>query len=237
MGSKRRNLSGNSPHQVLRWATERARKWTCNLLNSAAADDSFLAVIAIGSAVRPNVVSADLDLIVISVEAMPLHISPPMEIDLRVYSAANIDVQIASGHDLLGWAVKFGKALFQRHRCWDKIIDVWKDRLPLPSAALARERAASAHERLAKVLESGDTDAVHEQAVSYLTHLARAELLDRGVYPASRPELASQLRASHGSQIAEQLDRFLQNDRIDMARIGQILKLTAWPTASSGIFP
>jgi hypothetical protein len=76
-------------------------------------------------------------------------------------------------------------------------------------------------------LESGDTDAVHDLAVSYLTHVARAELLERGVYPASRPELASQLRASNGSQIAEQLDRLLQNDRIDKARIDQVLKLTA----------
>jgi hypothetical protein len=227
MGRNRRNRSGDSLPQALRWPTEKARKWTCEFLNSAPANDTLLAVIAIGSAVRPNVVSADLDLIVISAEVTALHISPPMEIDLRVYSAATIDAQIASGHDLLGWAIKFGKALFQRDHYWDRIIDTWKDRLPLPSAALARERAASAHARLAKVLESGDTDAGHEQAVSYLTHLARAELLDRGVYPASRPELASQLRASNGSQIAEQLDRLLQNDRIDKARIDQVLKLTA----------
>ncbi|MGO9254706.1 MAG: hypothetical protein ACLQU1_00150 [Bryobacteraceae bacterium] len=150
-----------------------------------------------------------------------------MEVDLRVYSAATIDSQIASGHDLLGGAIKFGKALFQRDHSWDRIIDAWKGRLPLPSAALAREKALTAYERLAKVLESGDTDAIHEQAVSYLTHLARAELLDRGVYPASRPELASQLRATNGNQIAEQLDCLLQNDRIDEERIDQLLKLTA----------
>lgn len=227
VGRNRRNRSSDSPPQVLRWPTERARKWTCEFLNSAPANDGLLAVIAIGSAVRPNVVSTDLDLIVISAEATPLHISPPMEIDLRVYSAATLDAQIAGGHDLLGWAIKFGKALFQRDHCWDRIIDTWKDVLPLPSAALARKRAASAHERLGKVLDLGDTDAGHEQAISYLTQLARAELLERGVYPASRPELASQLRAGSGSQIAEQIDRLLQNDRSDKARIEQVLKLTA----------
>lgn len=219
--------SDDSLPQILRWPTERARKWTCEFLDSVRASESVLAVIAIGSAVRPNVVSADLDLIVISAEATHLHISTPMEIDLRVYSAAAIDAQIAAGHDLLGWAIKFGNALFQRDRYWDRIIDAWKNKLPLPSAAAARDRAASAHERLAKVLESGDTDAVHEQAVSYLTQLARAELLERGVYPASRPELASQLRASSISQIAEQLDRLLQNDWIDKERIDQVLRLTA----------
>lgn len=227
MGRDHRDRSDDSASQVLRWPTERACDWTHEFLNFARANDSLLAVIAIGSAVRPNVVSADLDLIVISTEATPLQISPPMEIDLRVYSAATIDAQIANGHDLLGWAVKFGKALFQRDHCWDRIIDAWKDRLPLPSSALARIRAVNARERLARILESGDADAAHEQAVSYLTHLARAELLDWGVYPASRPELASQLRAANGSRIAEQLDRLLQNDQISRARIVQVLKLTA----------
>jgi hypothetical protein len=223
----RRSGSGDLPTQILRWPTERARKWTCEFLNSAPTNDSVAAVIGIGSAVRPNVVSADLDLIVIAAAGMTLHLSPSMEIDLRVYSLSTIDAQIARGHDLLGWAIKFGKTLFQRDHCWDKIIDAWKDKLPLPSATAARERAAAAHERLAKVLESGDTDAVHEQAISYLTQLARAELLERGVYPASRPELASQLRVGNGSQIAEQLDRLLQNDWIDDQRIDEVLKLTA----------
>ena len=227
MARSRQIGTGDSPPQILRWPTERARRWTCEFLGSAPANDSILAVIAIGSAVRLNVVSADLDLVVISAEAAHLQISPPMEIDLRVYSAATVDDQIGGGQDLLGWAIRFGKPLFQRDHYWDRIIDAWKNKLPLPSAAAAHERAASAHERLAKVLESGDADAVHEQAVSYLTHLARAELLDRGVYPASRPELASQLRANNGSEIAEQLDRLLQNDWLDNERIAQVLKLTA----------
>jgi hypothetical protein len=149
-----------------------------------------------------------------------------MEIDLRVYSVNAIGIKIASGHDLLGWAVKFGKVLFQRDHCWDRIFDEWKERLPLPSAAVARERAAAAYQRLTKILESGDTDAAREQAVSYLTHLARAELLGRGIYPASRPELPSQLRASNGSHIAEQLERLLRNDPIDDARLDQLLRLT-----------
>jgi hypothetical protein len=223
----RRSGSGDTPPQILRWPTERSRKWTCEFLESAPANDSVEAVIGIGSAVRPNVVSADLDLIVISAAGMTLHLSPPMEIDLRVYSAPTIDAQIAMGHDLLGWAIKFGKALFQRDHCWDKIIDAWKDKLPLPSPTAARERAANAYERLAKVLETGDMDAVHDQAVSYLTQLARAELLARGVYPASRPELASQLRVGNRSQIAEQLDYLLQIDSMDVQRIDQVLKLTA----------
>lgn len=221
-------LRSNDPlHHILRWPTERARRWTCDFVNSAKASNSFAAVVAIGSAVRPDVVSGDLDLIVISAEATSPHISPPMEIDLRVFPAATLAAQIAGGHDLLGWAVKFGKPLFQRHCFWDSVVEDWKDSLPLPSAKLARERARSGHKRLVKVLASGDFDAVHEQAISYLTQLARAELLDRGICPASRPELASQLRAMGITGIAGQLERLLRSDRIDKVRIDQVLKLTA----------
>jgi hypothetical protein len=76
-------------------------------------------------------------------------------------------------------------------------------------------------------LEFGDADAAHEQAASYLTHLARAELLDRGIYPASRPEMASQLRAISSNQIAEQLDSLLQTGPTEKARLDQVLKLSA----------
>lgn len=222
-----RSPFGDAPALVLRWPTERSREWVCKFLNSVSTNESILAVVAIGSAVRPNVPSADLDLIAISAEAKPLHISPPIEIDLRVYSAVTVDAQVASGHDLLGWAIKFGRPLFQREHSWDRIVDSWHDRLPLPSAVLARARAASAYERLVKVLEFGDADAAHEQAASYLTHLARAELLDRGIYPASRPEMASQLRAISSNQIAEQLDSLLQTGPTEKARLDQVLKLSA----------
>src|SRR5438445_11508782 len=40
-----------------------------------------------------------------------------------------------------------------------------------------------------KVFELGDRNAAHEQAVSYLTHAARSELLRKRVYPASCSDL------------------------------------------------
>jgi hypothetical protein len=184
-------------------------------------------VVAIGSAVRPNVASADLDLIVVCTDAGVSDETAPLKIDLRVYSMADVDAQIASGHDLLGWAIKFGRALFQRNRYWDKLVDSWRDRLPLPSATVARERAAGAYRRLAKVLEFGDADAAMEQAVSYLTHLARAELLDKGVYPASRPELPAQLRAIDSFQLAGRIESFLQNESPEMVQINRLLRVSA----------
>jgi hypothetical protein len=81
--------------------------------------------------------------------------------------------------------------------------------------------------RLAQVLESGDADASQEQAVSYLTHLGRAELLGRGVHPASRPELPSQLRAIGSLQIAECLERVLEEKASGMSQIEWFSRMSA----------
>lgn len=227
MKHRSRSEVRNAPAAILRWPTERARDWVCRLLDTAAADERIVAVVAIGSAVRPNVSSADLDLIVIHNDAGVIAGAPPLEIDLRAYSAARVEANIETGHDLLGWAIKYGRVLFQRDHYWDTVVNSWQHRLPLPSAARARERAASAYRRLADIARSGDADAVHEQALSYLTHVARAELLDGGVYPASRPELVRQLRAIGSVRIAAWLDRLLVNDLTELSQIDELLKLTA----------
>ena len=227
MKHRSRSEVRHAPAEILRWPTARSRDWVCRLLDAAAADERIVAVVAIGSAVRPNVSSADLDLIVIHNDTGVIAGAPPLEIDLRAYSAAHVEAIIAAGHDLLGWAIKYGRVLFQRDRYWDTVVNSWQHRLPLPSAAQARERAASAYRRLAGIAQSGDADAVHEQALSYLTHVARAELLDRGVYPASRPELVRQLRAVGSVRIAAWLERLLVNDLTELSQIDELLKLTA----------
>src|ERR1017187_9261483 len=50
-----RSPFGDAPALVLRWPTERSREWVCKFLNSVSTNESILAVVAIGSAVRPNV--------------------------------------------------------------------------------------------------------------------------------------------------------------------------------------
>ena len=211
--------------QVLRWPTPRSRDWTNTFLGSATSNPNVIAVIAIGSAVRPRVPSADVDLVVICKDPDAFNETPPIEVDLRVYSQADIDAQLKSGHDMLGWAVRFGRVLFQRDCFWDKIVDSWRHRLPLPSSKLARARAAAAYRHLTSVFELGDADAAHEQALSYLTHLARAELLNRWVYPASRPELPEQLRGIGNFRLAEWLDRLLHGESTELSQIATLLQV------------
>ena len=197
---------------TIRWPTEASRTWTENFLSSARDDPSISAVIAIGSAVRPNGVTADLDLVVICREPLNLSRSRPMEVDLRVYRTDEVDRLLAEGHDVLGWAIKFGQVLFQRSSFWDMTLSRWKNELPLPSPETPRVRARETRRRFLNVLEIGDIDAALEQAISYLTHLAWAELLEAGIFPASRRELPSQLRAVDSHRIADSLEGLLDGD-------------------------
>lgn len=211
--------------EVQRWPTPRSRDWTNAFLDSARSNANIVAVVAVGSAVRPCVRSGDIDLVVICKGPSDIDEARPLEVDLRVYYVADIDARLGSGHDLLGWAVKFGRVLFQRDGFWDRVVESWRHRLPLPSPKVARARAAAAYRHLTTLYQLGDADAVHEQALSYLTHSARAELLEAGVYPASRPELPEQLRSIGDHRLAGQLDRVLQEDSAELSQVGGILKL------------
>jgi len=196
-------LSSAEVPEIRRWPTPRSREWTLQLLKKAANDENIAAVVAIGSAVRPAVPSADLDLVVICKEPSEMRARPPLEIDLRKYRVDHVQEKLAAGDDILGWAIKFGRVLFQRNRYWNDLEESWRDRVPLPSPHVATKRANEAHCRLKKVLDLQDIDAAEELALSYATHLARAELLKRGVYPASRPELPSQLRKVGAEEAAD----------------------------------
>lgn len=206
------------------WPTPRSKNWTLGFLDEAGNDDNIMAVVAVGSTVRPAVHSVDLDLVVICREPAELNAKPPIEIDFRKYQACQVEKQIAQGNDLLGWAVKFGRVLFQRESYWDRIVELWRDRLPLPSADVSDKRAAEAFCRLTNVLEVGDVDAAQEQALSYATHLARTELLKRKVYPASRPELPGQLRSVGCYQIADCLERLIDPTADNSQQIEELVK-------------
>jgi hypothetical protein len=132
-----------------------------------------------------------------------IFLKAPLEIDLRSYPVDQVHCQLAKGNDMLGWAIKFGRVLFQRDGYWDALLESWRDKLPLPNPAVAAQRAQKSLQRLTKVLELGDVNAAEELAVSYATHLVRAELLKRNVYPASRPELPVQLRKIGANEAAD----------------------------------
>jgi hypothetical protein len=140
-----------------------------------------------------------------------------------------IDHRVEARHDMLIWAIMFGKVLFQRDNFWDQIVESWHERLPLPSAKVALDRAQNVYRHLIAVLDVKDENAVHEQALSYLTHLARAKLLNKGVYPASRPELARQVRAIGEFQLAEWLDKLCLGEQAQLSDIEKLMSVMNHP--------
>ena len=161
------------------------------------------------TAVRPDVTSDDLDVMVVCRDVVRLREKPPIEIDLRKANVDSVDEQISAGHDLLVWAVRFGRPLLDRDGTWAEIARRWTSRLPLPDPTVALARAEAARRRMEKMRVIGDDDAVAELQVSHLTHRARATLAMAGVQPASRPELAGQLRGLGEVELADGLERAL----------------------------
>lgn len=197
---------------IRRWPSTRARMWVENYLKTVADDPLIRAVIAVGSAVRPNVRSVDLDLVTIAWEPVKPWQRPPVEVDVRIFASEDLEARIQGGHDYLGWAVLFGAVLHEKDRYWSTLACRVRGRVPLPSAVTARTRAARVYKNVQFILQIGDEDAGLEQIVSLLTHLARAELIDAGVYPASRPELPKQLLDIGHVTLANLLHTALQEE-------------------------
>lgn len=215
------SLQNSSLAPIRRWPTAHAKEWVENFVKRTVTDPQVLAVVAVGSSVREGVQSNDLDLVAIVQHDLGSYKEhPPLEVDLRIYANDGLETQIRQGHDYLGWAVRFGVVILEKNAFWSKMVSTLNDQIPLPSALVARERAITAYRHFRAVLEVGDEDAALEQVVSMLTHLARAELVEAGVYPASRPELPQQLAAVGRIPIARLLSKALHGK----TRPGKLLK-------------
>ena len=224
MNEVRGNRLSTSLESIRRWPTARSKEWTQSFLELAIGDDNIVAVIAIGSAVRPVDRSADLDLVVICKDPAQAKFKPPIEVDLRTYPSSEVAALIGGRNDLLGWTLMFGKVLFQRDSYWDTLLASWKDRIPMPSCDIAEKRADKALDRLKEMLNLGDQSAASEMALSYLTNLARAALLHSRQYPRSRPELPDQLREIGSTRLAECLESILLERIMSLKELTEMLK-------------
>ncbi|MCH7531661.1 MAG: hypothetical protein IIB36_07800 [Gemmatimonadetes bacterium] len=187
------------------WPTSETRRRATQVIAGLCESDSVIAVVVFGSAVRKAVCSFDLDVLYVYAGSKPEVPGPTFEIDLRGYSAPSVEPLIAEGHDLLCWSVRYGRCVCEKRGYWSELTTRWIDRVPLPSADKARHRADKARSLYKDTLAIGDVDAALEQYVTYLTHEARARLVDAGVFPASRPELLAQLESAGASLLAREL--------------------------------
>lgn len=191
---------------VRKWPSDRARSWCEKFIESASKQSNIDAIILVGSASRMVSQIADIDFIVIYSNEKPILNRPPMDVDIRSYARNTISKLLSKGHDLLGWAIKLGCIVYEKNHYWTKLRSRWLDRVKFPSVDEAKTRAAKAKELYLDLSSVGDVDAANELFITMLTHLARARLLEAGIFPASRPELVKQLREISQKGLASKLE-------------------------------
>ena len=191
---------------VRSWPSERARSWTLTAMRVAGTDPAVRAVVGSGSAVRDVEQSDDLDLVLVYATRRPQPAEGPdrcrpaaVRRDRRPY--VNSRPAMNTCHGQYGTAMRCSSV----RRGWTRLAEAWIDRLLLPSADDARERARKVKRLYDDVVAIGDDDAAAELRVSMLTNLARAALSSAGVFPKSRPELVEQLRRINDQTLADRL--------------------------------
>ncbi len=195
---------------VRRWPDQEAKEWVEAFALQACADPLVLAVIAFGSAVRSADYCADVDLLVVYDRRKPNVPGRPVSVDIRWYERLGVERLVAEGHELLAWVLNFGELICERDWYWTNLRHSWIGRMPFPLAATADSRAKRAFRLYSELVEMGDLDAAHEQRLVALTQEARAVLIRKRVYPASRPELPMQLRQIGELELAKQLEETLR---------------------------
>jgi predicted nucleotidyltransferase len=201
-----------SLESIRRWPGLKSKPWVENFLASAAKEKPIVAIIAIGSAIRPRGHRrSDLDLLVVYREEKP-RLRAPIEVDIRYFSIDSVDKQIAEGNEIAGWAIRFGLALYDPDGFWEALRAKWLDALPLPSAEEAMQRVSRSLKVARDIVRAGDESAASDLVLAAITQVARARLIRHGIYPASRPELPSQLRDIAEISLAELLDDALDKE-------------------------
>ncbi len=219
---------------VRRWPSVKAKRWATSTLFSLASNSRTAAIVAIGSAVRSaHHPRSDVDFLVITDDQVKSNSPRPIDVDLRVFRSCEVEQKLNDCDDLLGWAMRFGRTMFERELYWTNLHTRWAGRLPFPSPEASVSRAYR-FERFAKELVSvGDFDAALEQVIAMLTHRSRASLLRAQVYPASRPELPSQLRKIGECRLAESLERALRYRQIAPDVLHELKSGTTRPAEST----
>jgi predicted nucleotidyltransferase len=185
-----------------------SERWLSTFLKTVSTNPAIVAVVVIGSAVRERRHRrSDFDLLVIYRNTRPA-IEAPLEVDIRLVPLEGIDEQIARAHEVLCWAIKFGEPIYDPTHVWGNLQESWSNRVPLPSASQAMDRARHAAARAAEMLDAGDESAADDLTLAALTQFVRERLIRSGVFPASRPELPAQLR---GVRADDPLAELLEN--------------------------
>lgn len=200
------------------------RKYLRELLRRVDAGSGHKAVVLVGSWARGAGVRLVSDLDVLVVDGRTPIPPPPPEVQLLPATLTDLRARVLAGDEFLQWSLRYGIPLAGKafwHQLRDELLPVavW------PNPEMKREQAEKRYRTGQALLDIGDLDAAQEEARMALSHLARAHLLSRGVFPLSRPELPSQLRTVGESGLAAALEDTIHDPSLSADRLGSIFEL------------
>ena len=178
-------------------------------------DGDGISIVLVGSAARNLLTDdSDIDLMLIGTTRPAVPRSFP-GFHIQSSSVAEFLRNLQNGEDFEIWCVRLGIPLYDGGQ-WAHIVASDEAR-QWPRWELKVSHGARRLFLARSLLEMGDNEAATEELVYTLGHIARALLLQAGVFPLSRPELAGQLRTlgyPHLAAIHEQLRGFEVNTRV-----------------------
>jgi len=176
------------------------RRYLQELVSDLAKDAT--AVVLVGSRARGTSDQwSDVDILVVGSGETP---KTRGRVQIIQASEAELSERLERGDDFAAWVLRFGKPISGRRR-WEQLKARLSRQERWPDAGIKR-RKAEVHLRAARALMGlGDEEAAQEEARIALSHLARGLLLEREVFPLSRPELPGQLEAVEASNLARGL--------------------------------
>ena len=169
-------------------------------------------VVLVGSVARGAMnTRSDIDVLVLHADSRRLRLKRPGDIHLQQDSRSRFLRRLQNGDDYPAWALRFGMPVHDPDGWWAEQAEAelrvphWPDWRAKTEHAGKRMRTAS------EMLDMGDVDAASEELLFAASHVARATLLKQGVFPLSRPEMPSQLAATHPG-LARLLERLIGED-------------------------
>jgi hypothetical protein len=127
------------------------------------------------------------------------------ELDLHFLTAGGLHERIEQGDDFIQWSLRFGLVVFDRGALREASETIATER-PWPDVSRKRAHAEKSLALARRFVEAEDQDGAVEQVRTALSLSARAYLLSAGVFPLSRAELPSQLRASGQAAAGDALE-------------------------------
>lgn len=183
---------------------------------------STASVVLVGSAARhARQPGSDIDVMVVSDEK-PQFDHLPYDVHVQTLTRREFVDRLCRRDDFALWAIRYGEPVTDPAGWFARVRErpearAWPD--PAHNFKLAQQRLSMARE----LLDMGDEDAAREELLFALSHLARAMLLERGVFPLSRPELAGQLAEVGDDETSRMLDSVMRDTSLAASRLEDVI--------------